>query len=250
MTNDDSWEELAWQFEDLDLDGSLVLIWNYDRAKKKYTFGYAWSQASAFIHAADPHRNSESHKELVTAKFRAYGTRAGKKMAIPGDPFYWWLVEVKLRGQNDAPNEGVEFNPATGGERRVTQGRVNDVCKMAAALCYSLEANPRPYVRMLQIESIKDAPLSLAPLTPAPEAKQPHTPTDKRDPLRVKLLSEYGAATGSPSNRKIYTARNSGINKPEFYAWLRGDLPEKSKTTIKFEKFLRAKKYPIPKASQ
>ncbi len=63
---------------------------------------------------------------------------------------------------------------------------------------------------------------------------------------RGVLLAEYKRKT-SASNRSIYQARNSGINKPEFYAWLSGELPETSKTTIKFEKFLLSSKSPIPK---
>lgn len=64
---------------------------------------------------------------------------------------------------------------------------------------------------------------------------------------RTRLLAEYKSATGNPSNRAIYTARNSGIHKPEFHRWLRGDLPASSQTLINFERFLRDKKHPIPR---
>ena len=67
---------------------------------------------------------------------------------------------------------------------------------------------------------------------------------------RTQLLTEYKAATGNPSNRSIYEARNSGIHKPEFYAWLRGELAFESATTRSFERFLRDKKPPIPKNSK
>ncbi len=67
------------------------------------------------------------------------------------------------------------------------------------------------------------------------------------DPRRLKFLNDYKAQAGKPSSKRIYTARNSGINKPEFYEWLRGDLPDTSVTTIKFEKFLRKGSPPIPK---
>ena len=66
---------------------------------------------------------------------------------------------------------------------------------------------------------------------------------------RSKLLEEYKAATGNPSNMQIYQASNSGIFKPEFYKWRRGKLPEDSKITVRFERFLRAKKRPIPRNS-
>lgn len=64
---------------------------------------------------------------------------------------------------------------------------------------------------------------------------------------RESLLTEYKAATGNPSNKRIYEARNSGIHKPEFYAWLRGKLPDQSATRANFERFLKDKKPPIPR---
>ena len=64
---------------------------------------------------------------------------------------------------------------------------------------------------------------------------------------RANLLAEYKKATGNPSNRNIYEARNSGIYKPEFYQWKNGILPIDSKTTINFETFLRAKRRTIPR---
>lgn len=96
---------------------------------------------------------------------------------------------------------------------------------------------------------------------PAPQKDTPASPHDDRthaigveaishkpyDPRREKLLNEYKTVAGNPSNRAIYIAKNSGINKPEFYAWLRGELPDSSLTTINFEKFLRSGKRPIPK---
>jgi len=64
---------------------------------------------------------------------------------------------------------------------------------------------------------------------------------------RQNLLSRYKQATGNPSNNRIYKAKNSGIHKPEFYAWLSGDLPATSQTSINFERFLAEKKPPIPR---
>ena len=64
---------------------------------------------------------------------------------------------------------------------------------------------------------------------------------------RTELLLEYKTATGNPSNRSIYSARNSGIHKPQFYEWLKGDLPATSETCINFERFLREKNPPIPR---
>jgi hypothetical protein len=64
---------------------------------------------------------------------------------------------------------------------------------------------------------------------------------------RAKLLAEYKAATGNPSNYRIYNARNSRIHKPQFYQWRNGVLPRDSVTARHFEQFLRDKKPPTPK---
>jgi hypothetical protein len=64
---------------------------------------------------------------------------------------------------------------------------------------------------------------------------------------RRALLDEYRAATGKPSNRRIYQARNSGIHKPQFYEWIKGVLSNESETSKNFERFLREKKPPTPR---
>jgi hypothetical protein len=63
---------------------------------------------------------------------------------------------------------------------------------------------------------------------------------------RAKLLAEYKSATGNPSDRKIYLG-NSGIHKPQLSEWKSGTLPVESATTQNFERFLAAKKRPIPR---
>lgn len=67
---------------------------------------------------------------------------------------------------------------------------------------------------------------------------------------RGRLLSEYKKGTKDPSNRQIYTAKNSGIHKPQFYKWLHGILPTTSATAVNFERFLREKKRPIPRSPE
>jgi hypothetical protein len=62
-----------------------------------------------------------------------------------------------------------------------------------------------------------------------------------------KLLADYKQATGNPSNKQIYEALNSGIHKPDFYTWRKGELSPKSVMSISFERFLRARKPPLPK---
>jgi len=79
---------------------------------------------------------------------------------------------------------------------------------------------------------------------------QPHeTPISAADEKirRERLFADYKEATGNPSNKRIYEAKNSGIHKPEFYEWLNGRLPVDSATAINFERFLKLKKPPTPR---
>ncbi|HWG21609.1 MAG TPA: hypothetical protein VG225_13850 [Terracidiphilus sp.] len=64
---------------------------------------------------------------------------------------------------------------------------------------------------------------------------------------RAKLLAEYKAATGNPSAKRIYESSRAGIYKPQFYQWRKGTLPSESETAKNFERFLAAKKPPIPR---
>ncbi len=96
----------------------------------------------------------------------------------------------------------------------------------------------------------------LGPLPPPPEVQlqmraaidaHPGIKTDETEvERRAALLSAYRSATGA-KDYHIYTARNSGIHKPEFYQWRDGRLPAKSKVTKRFESFLKAKRRPIPR---
>jgi hypothetical protein len=83
---------------------------------------------------------------------------------------------------------------------------------------------------------------------PIKTRKRPSLNLSDEKARRGKLLTDYKAAAGQPSNRAIYTARNSGIHKPEFYDYVNGVLPSTSATFEKFEAFLRAKKPPIPRS--
>lgn len=67
---------------------------------------------------------------------------------------------------------------------------------------------------------------------------------------RRQLLEEYKAATEDPSNKRIYGASNSGIHKPQFYQWQKGNLSAHSTTTKNFERFLRAKRPPVARKSR
>lgn len=72
------------------------------------------------------------------------------------------------------------------------------------------------------------------------------SPNEDEAERRARLLAEYKAATGNPSNKRIYEARGS-IHKPDFYAWLHGDLSSDSAMAINFERFLRLRKPPVPR---
>ena len=92
-------------------------------------------------------------------------------------------------------------------------------------------------------------------IIPAPTVCEPSPSSDSDQTIsaegiiehRRKLLEEYKTATGNPPNQRIYRASNSRIHKPEFYQWINGILPERSKVTKRFEEFLRAKRLPIPR---
>lgn len=72
-------------------------------------------------------------------------------------------------------------------------------------------------------------------------------PIDEVIRQRAALLEEYKNDTGNPSNKLIYEAHNSQIHKPEFYAWLKGELKATSATCMNFERFLRSKQPPVRK---
>jgi hypothetical protein len=90
-----------------------------------------------------------------------------------------------------------------------------------------------------------------------PEAAERGVPVPKSEETpsmlvarRISMLEEYKRATRTTSNRRIYTARNSGIHKPQFHEWLKGSLEETSQTCLNFERFLREKKPPIPRKAE
>jgi hypothetical protein len=80
------------------------------------------------------------------------------------------------------------------------------------------------------------------------ESKEPAmAPALSEIERRKALLAEYKAATGNPSDYRIFNAQDAGLYKPEFYRWLKGTLSAHSKTAKNFERFLREKKPPIPR---
>jgi hypothetical protein len=94
-------------------------------------------------------------------------------------------------------------------------------------------------------EALKYVPRPSRQLSTDREPVELDAPNEKL--RREKLFADYKTATGNPANRQIYNARNSGIHKPQFYAWLSGSLPADSGTAKNFERFLREKKAPIPR---
>lgn len=123
------------------------------------------------------------------------------------------------------------------------QPRPPDVRLMAAKLRVSLE-------RAFSSAGIQGTvgPSQILPPDPeAPDAASVCVSGDDLKSQRAALLAAYKKEAGNPSNRRIYTARNSGIHKPEFYAWIKGTLRPDSSTCQAFERFLREQKPPTPK---
>ena len=77
------------------------------------------------------------------------------------------------------------------------------------------------------------------PLPKAPAA----LPSDKD--FRARLLKWYLQNTGV-TRYQVYTASNKPCHKPEFYKWVRGDLPDDSATTKNLERFLTNLERPRP----
>ncbi len=90
------------------------------------------------------------------------------------------------------------------------------------------------------IRDLSSRPLAIAPAV----APSTATPVTDLKTHRQTLLDEYKRVTGVMENKAIYESHRSGIHKPAFYQWLRGDLPATSQTTIKFERFLAEKRPP------
>lgn len=61
-----------------------------------------------------------------------------------------------------------------------------------------------------------------------------------------------GARGENVSNKQIYDAAQHSWRKPDFYAWLKGKLPDEASATRSLERFLAEKKPPsarIPSAT-
>lgn len=128
------------------------------------------------------------------------------------------------------------------------QGSLYRACEASANHCNRLESSVlESDFRMKQYATeITEAFKSNAD---PPPLKKPST-AEIKEPLVIRretLLADYKTRTGNPSSKRIYEARNSRINKPEFYSWLRGELPDSSATTKNFEKLLGSSNRLIPK---
>ncbi|HEY2473037.1 MAG TPA: hypothetical protein VGI45_34970 [Terracidiphilus sp.] len=86
-------------------------------------------------------------------------------------------------------------------------------------------------------------------LTPNPQPEAAAAPVPDDGTVigrRAALLDEYQRTT-RVNDYQIYNALKPPIHKSEFYDWKKGKLPDTSKTTKRFEAFLKAKKKPIRK---
>jgi hypothetical protein len=90
-------------------------------------------------------------------------------------------------------------------------------------------------------------PSTLEPVEVAePSAPEPVPSRADLAARRKQLLQDYKRAAGVTANKPIYESRDSGILKPEFYKWLKGELPSESATAINFERFLAQGRKPRP----
>jgi hypothetical protein len=108
----------------------------------------------------------------------------------------------------------------------------------------------RDYPAITLIPSSRNVEAEIAPeLEENPIAESPAN-REKEIERRQKLLADYKTATGDPPDYRIYNAKNSGIHKPQFYAWKKGTLSSRTTTARNFERFLYEKKPPIPRKPQ
>jgi hypothetical protein len=142
---------------------------------------------------------------------------------------YWVDIKSAEASKPHAPEESIS---ATMERSRATNAQLAAMMARAKEVLAGLDA---------PIQPTSDAEIS-------DEGIEPKTGSTNDEKARRKaLVAEYKSATGHPSNKKLYTARNSGIHKPEFYDWINGVLLQTSQTCINFERFLREKKPPIPR---
>jgi hypothetical protein len=173
--------------------------------------------------------------EFTDSAFEALARRGASEIASAGatDLLVFWLEELRKGSFNFRSSSiATEINPDGTDGRQYLMGTIYAVCDASAILCKKLEADA--VQAEFDEKHRRDAP---------PEKSK----SDSEVTHRQKLLADYKAATGNPSNKRIYEARNSGIHKPEFYEWLRGSLPANSTPTISFERFLREQRPPIPR---
>jgi len=131
-----------------------------------------------------------------------------------------------------------------------TVTRMEEEAKKRNASFEYHEVSPEQMREVMRSEinkQISDRTGAPQPAGPSPPQEVKTESDGSEAARRAILLSEYKAATGNPSNKSIYEASNSGIYKPEFYQWVNGELPDKSRVTKRFEAFLKARRKPIPR---
>jgi hypothetical protein len=112
-----------------------------------------------------------------------------------------------------------------------------------------------PQASELSLAATESNTSHLPPAEPEPATTENETSQDGNTvgsevARRRALLAEYKAVNGDVSNRQIYQAQNSGLHKPQFYQWKSGKLAASTATATNFERFLKAKKPPIPRAKK
>jgi hypothetical protein len=173
----------------------------------------------------------------------------------PTDPdFVQWLIKLSPKLESHIMRRLKELEAKSFMKslryHEVTEEAMREAIGVALQASIKKFAGDREVPQASSLRSGPDHPVArLVRATDPP--KQPTRVASKTLPdgeieRRKKLLEEYKAAT-SASNKKIYEARNSGVHKPQFYEWINGELSAESATAQNFERFLVAKKPPIPR---
>jgi len=187
---------------------------------------------------------------FVESAFETLARRGAAEIASAGTPdlLVFWLEELR-KGNFNFRSSGIAREIQTDGTdgRQYMTGSIFALCEASATFCKKLEAQAVQAEFYEKHRNESDDRLK----QPFESIEPTASPFDleKEIERRKNLLADYKAATGNPSDYRIYNAANAGIHKPQFYQWRKGKLSARTKTARQFERFLREKKRPIPRKS-
>ena len=83
-----------------------------------------------------------------------------------------------------------------------------------------------------------------------PAADQPRGRTKRREAMLEAFKKRMAARGEKVSNKQIYEAAQHSCRKPDFYAWLKGKLPDEASATKSLERFLAGDQRPEPRKNR